>query len=250
LKITRREVPVQNHYLMPSRFTKRSEEIEIMDDLQCQGPVVDQTLRELEFINLWLGGNFVTLDAVSRLGAGHKTLSIADLGCGGGDLLKMLAEWGRKNQLSLTLTGMDANPHIVGFARNNCRDYSEINIEVVDIFSTEFSERKYDIVTGTLFYHHFQQEALVNLFSKLKHQVRLGIVINDIHRHWLAYYSIKLLTHFFSKSAMVKFDAPLSVLRAFTREELVDVLTKAGISNFQLSWKWAFRWQVIGRVQG
>jgi hypothetical protein len=84
----------------------------------------------------------------------------------------------------------------------------------------------------------------------LKHQVRIGIVINDIHRHWLAYYSIKLLTRLFSKSAMVKFDAPLSVLRAFSRQELSDILHQAGIRHFQLSWKWAFRWQAVCPAKG
>jgi hypothetical protein len=44
---------------------------------------------------------------------------------------------------------------------------------------------------------------------------------------------------------MVKYDAPLSVLRAFSREELSNILRSAGIENFTIKWKWAFRWQVI-----
>jgi hypothetical protein len=44
---------------------------------------------------------------------------------------------------------------------------------------------------------------------------------------------------------MVKFDAPLSVLRAFSKTELNDILYKAGITEFSLKWKWAFRWQLI-----
>ena len=38
-----------------------------MDDLNCSGKVVDRTLRELDFINKWLGGDQVTLDAVDKL---------------------------------------------------------------------------------------------------------------------------------------------------------------------------------------
>jgi hypothetical protein len=73
----------------------------------------------------------------------------------------------------------------------------------------------------------------------------VGFIINDIHRHWLAYYSIKLLTRIFSRSMMVRFDAPLSVLRAFRKKELEVILRNAGISNFKIKWMWAFRWQVI-----
>lgn len=230
------------------RFDTRSMETEIMDDLQCQGPVVHQTLRELEFINQWLGGNAVTLDGVRQLSRGHQSLTIADLGCGGGDMLKMLARWGRKNRLTLSLIGLDANPYIVEFARKNCKEYPEIQFEAVDIFSRGFYSRKYDIIIGTLFYHHFQQDLLINLFDRLKNQVRIGVVVNDIHRHPLAYYSIKLLTALFSKSAMVKFDAPLSVVRAFSKAELTEVLVKSGFSHFQIRWRWAFRWQAVGRV--
>jgi len=79
----------------------------------------------------------------------------------------------------------------------------------------------------------------------LKNQVKTAIIVNDIHRHPLAYYSIKWLTSLFSKSSMVKFDAPLSVLRAFKRNELKSILKKAGVENYQLRWRWAFRWQLI-----
>ena len=228
-------------------FQHRSQKIEIMDDLQCSGEVVDQTLRELEFINRWLGGNRVTMNGIQQLITGHKKESwtIADLGCGGGDMLKLLADWGRKNKCALSLTGIDANPHIINFATLNCKDYSEITFETLDIFSEEFRQRKYDIVMGTLFYHHFAQDDLVDFFSNLKHQARIGIIVNDIHRHWLAFHSIRLLTKFFSKSAMVRFDAPLSVLRAFTRKELVDIFSRAGLLPYQLKWKWAFRWQIV-----
>ncbi|CAN5620829.1 class I SAM-dependent methyltransferase [soil metagenome] len=233
-------------------FAHRSSTIEIMDDLDCNGEVVHQTLRELEFINRWLGGNAVTLEGVKQLTSYHKneTLHIADLGCGGGDMLKLLADWGRSKNIKFKLTGIDANPHIIAFAQNNCKSHPEITFETLDIFSNDFQSRKYDIVMGTLFYHHFSQESLTDFFSKLKQQVRVGIIINDIHRHWLAYHSIRLLTKFFSKSAMVKFDAPLSVLRAFTNQELTDILTQSGIQPFQLKWKWAFRWLMIYRAQG
>lgn len=231
-----------------NRFAQRSAEIEIMDDLDCQGPVVDQTLRELEFINRWLGGNAVTLQGVQQLIRDHSgKISIADLGCGGGDMLKLIAEFGRRKGIPMQLTGIDANPHIIAFARSNCAAYPEIQFETVDIFSAEFASRSFDLVTGTLFYHHFPSEQLVVFFSQLSRQVRIGFVFNDIHRHWLAYHSIRLLTRLFSKSGMVQFDAPLSVVRAFRKSELQSIFHQAGVV-VELRWKWAFRWQGLYRV--
>ncbi|MEP2670817.1 MAG: methyltransferase domain-containing protein [Cyclobacteriaceae bacterium] len=232
---------------MASKFSHRAEIIEIMDDLQCSGEVVDQTLRELEVINRWLGGNAVTLNGIKKLikERNKDTITIADLGCGGGDVLNEIAIWGRKKNYNLKLTGIDANPNIISFAKNNSKDFKEINYETQNVFSGEFQKMKYDIIVATLFTHHFNNQELAQLFRSLTSQSRIGIVINDLHRHWFAYHSIRLLTKWFSKSSMVQFDAPVSVLRSFHRSDIILILEEAGINNYSLNWKWAFRWQLI-----
>jgi 2-polyprenyl-3-methyl-5-hydroxy-6-metoxy-1,4-benzoquinol methylase len=224
-----------------------------MDDLNCHGEVVDQTLRELEFINRWLGGNGVTLNGIAQLIKDHpasQKRSVADMGCGGGDMLMLVSQWAKKRNLKLDLTGIDANPYIIGYAKTNCNAFPEIRLEAVNVFSTELSGRKFDIITATLFTHHFSSEELSALFKQWHQQTSLGVIINDLHRHPFAFYAIKLLTWFFSRSAMVKFDAPLSVRRGFKRRELEEILQRAGILNYELKWKWAFRWQLVIRAHG
>ena len=225
----------------------RSAEPEIMDDLDCHGEVVDQTLRELEVINRLLGGDYVTVNGIEQLisESNKKSFVIADCGCGGGDLAMKIVKWGRRNGVLLKVEGIDANPHIVNFAKGNCKNFVDITFEAMDVFSGEFRKRKYDILTATLFVHHFDDDQLVKLFSSMRSQARLGVVINDIHRHYLSYHSIRWLTKFFSKSAMVRFDAPLSVRRAFKKREIVEILKRAGIDSYSLKWRWAFRWQLV-----
>ena len=229
---------------MTSRFVSRSTGIEIMDDLNCSGEVVNQTLRELEFINRTLGGNAVTLDGVKQLLAKPKiqTTHILDLGCGGGDMLKLLQ---RKLPEGSTFKGIDANPNIVQYAVTQNRGVPYISFAAVDILTDEFKLESCDVAVATLFFHHFTDAQLVDILSNLHKQVKIGIVINDLHRHPLAYYSIKLLTQLFSRSSMVKFDAPLSVLRGFKKKELINILDRAGIKKYIIRWKWAFRWQII-----
>ena len=232
-------------------FSKRSAEAEIMDDLNCTGHVLDRTLHELEIINKWLGGNHITIVSLEQLLKNYsndEAITIVDLGCGGGDMLRMIDAWGKRNNFKLNLIGIDANPNIVAFAKRNLLSHPHIQFKTLNVFGEEFQNQKFDIVIGTLFYHHFSSEQLVHFFRKLKRQVSVGFIINDIHRHWLAYYSIKLLTQAFSKSAMVKYDAPLSVLRAFKRTELREMLEATAIESFTIKWKWAFRWQVIAKM--
>jgi hypothetical protein len=72
-----------------------------------------------------------------------------------------------------------------------------------------------------------------------------GMIINDLHRHWFAYYSINTLTHFFSKSELVKNDAKLSVLKGFTKKEWKSCLSELGFDRFYIHWVWAFRHLII-----
>ncbi len=229
-------------------FSKRSSSIEIMDDLACDGEVVFQTLRELDVINQWLGGNQVTINALRnswRSLPKDQEITIADLGCGSGAMLRIISRLAEKENRKVKLIGFDANPHIIEYARRHSTDFSTLSFETTNVFSNAFQNRKFDFVLATLFMHHFSALELIDLFSSLKKQTRSAIIINDIHRHPLAYYSIRVLTQLFSRSAMVRFDAPLSVLRAFKKTELNEVLKKATIHNYRMKWKWAFRWQLI-----
>lgn len=228
-------------------FSKRANEAELMDDLDCKGEVIHQTLKELETINTLLGGNYVTINGIEKLldRANVKSFSLADLGCGGGDILRLIKRWTIKKNLEARLVGIDANPNIVQEANANTPDSYAIKFESQNIFSQEFRSRSFDIFTGTLFFHHFTNDQLVDFLRQLKTQARTGFVINDIHRHWFAYYSIKWLTQFFSKSPMVQNDGPLSVLRAFKKGELIQIMDAAGIKTYSIRWMWAFRWQLI-----
>lgn len=229
-------------------FSKRSSAIEIMDDLSSSGEIIDQTLRELDIINHLLGGNQVTLQGLRTLLKKFKSkrdLHVVDLGCGSGEMLKLVALKFRTTNPQSTFTGIDANVNIMRYAQKHVADFPEISIIAEDILGDRFKELKFDIVLATLFLHHFSSTQLIDIFKGLKQQTKMGMVINDLHRHWLAYYSIKLLTKFFSRSTMVKSDGPISVLRGFRKHELIEILQKSGIKNYTLKWKWAFRWQLI-----
>lgn len=229
-----------------SLFAQRSEEKELMDDLDCSGEELTQTLRELKTINRWLGGNYVTTNGLSKIFKSHpqSSYTIADIGCGGGDMIKVMQKWAVDQKKAIKFIGIDANRNIIDLARVRLADVPKVTWRVQNVFNEEFSEEKVDISTCTLFTHHFTDRELIGLLESLRAKSRLGIVINDLHRHWFAFYSIKFLTRVFSKSKMVQHDASLSVLRSFSKSDWERILRSAGIDKFNISWHWAFRWQV------
>ena len=229
-----------------SRFDQRSREKEIMDDLDCSGPVLEQTLRELKTINRLLGGNGVTNRGLSQVVQRfpQDQYSLVDLGCGGGDMIAVMQAWASKKNIPIRFIGADANANTIALAKERQKALSEVHWQVANVFDSTFLEDQVDIATCTLFTHHFTDEELVTLFQGLKQKVRLAIVINDLHRHPLAYYSIKCLTSWFSKSPMVQNDAALSVLRSFRRNDWESIFKQAGLSQVHIRWRWAFRWQI------
>ena len=134
---------------------------------------------------------------------------------------------------------------MIDYATAKARPFPEISFRQQDIFTPEFRRQPFDIITCSLFCHHFSTQDLATLLRQLKGQAGLGVIINDLHRHPLAYYSIKGLTRLLGGSYLVQNDAPLSVARAFSRQDWVEILERAGIEKYELRWRWAFRWQVI-----
>lgn len=238
-------------------FSQRIHQAELLDDFALGGETLEKNLREIAWINRWLGGNAVTLKGFEQLwqqlDAGQKadlksrSVTIADLGCGGGELLRLLAEWGRRKGLHIKGIGLDANPHAVAFAARQHADDPSLHFEVADVLSPAYADYAFDLVTCTLFTHHFTDEQLVSLFQTIRSQTSIGLVINDLHRHPLAYHSISWLTHWFSGSPLTKHDARLSVRRGFSKTELGSLLQAAGYQEAQIAWAWAFRWRVVAR---
>lgn len=235
---------------MPN-LSERSYQAELIDDLNLSNEALRQNLEELATINKWLGGNEVTTTGLARLlGNAHTVsllpdLKIADIGCGGGDMLKLMANWTKKHQIDASFIGIDANQFMIDFARKRTAEFKNISYIKEDAFSENIKNLEIDIACMTLFCHHFTESQLIELFTNLRKNCHIGLVVNDLHRHWFAYYSIAWLTALFSKSYLVKNDAKLSVWRGFHKNELISILQKAGFEHFTIKWRWAFRWEVV-----
>lgn len=232
----------------------RSYQAELIDDLNLSNDALRQNLEELATINKWLGGNEVTISGLKNLGQARfpkgnwGAIKIADIGCGGGDMLKLMANWAKKHNVEASFIGIDANQFMIDFAKKRTSNFENISYLKQDAFSEKLKDLKIDIATMTLFCHHFTENQLIELFTNLRKTCSTGIIINDLHRHWFAYHSIARLTALFSKSYLVKNDAKLSVWRGFHKNELIEILQKAGFERFAIKWRWAFRWEVVAWV--
>lgn len=225
----------------------RSTEQEIMDDLSMEGDMLRNTLDQLVLINKRLGGNKATINGLHTLLKAEPkdtAISIVDLGCGSGDMLRAVADYGRKNNFTFKLTGIDANEYTVNYAGKLSVNYPEISYIKMDVQSDEFSDISYDIVITTLFLHHFTDQEIEYLLNPIVNKVRIGVVINDLHRSTVAYFLFKVIS-LFIKNPMVKKDGAISVLRGFKKNELINISKKLNHTVSSINWRWAFRYQWI-----
>lgn len=227
-------------------FSNRSYTPELLDNDDIPTEDLYQNLRELDFINRWLGGHKVVLDGIRALlkkNRCNNSLSIMEIGSGGGDNLRETGILLNKKKIAYQLQGVDLKQDCVEFAQH--QQNVPITYQICDYQLADTQTQKPHYIFNSLFCHHFKDEELVKMLQWMYQNSEKGFFIADLHRHALAYYSIKFLTSLFSKSYLVKNDAPLSVLRGFSREEWKTLLHQAGISHYTIQWKWAFRWLII-----
>lgn len=223
---------------------QRSKAKELMDRDDISFEAMTQTLKELNIINTRLGGHAITLSGVKQLIIQNEAVRVCEIGCGGGDNLFAIYKYCLRNNIPVVFTGIDLNPECIAFAQ---QQYPQLPCEWIcsDYAAVSFGNKRPDIIFSSLFCHHFTNEQLVPMLKWLQENSKKGFFINDLQRHWLAYYLIKYITKFFSRSYLVKNDACISVARSFIKQDWKDLFLMAGINNYSITWRWAFRFLVI-----
>ncbi len=240
-----------------SRYGARARGHEYMDEPDIAGDVLHDALRELEIINRHLGGHrtsILSIEQLLRAEPKSRELTVLDVGAGGADTAVEIERWSRRAGRSLRVVSMDINTFTCARARDLLRRAAEAELPpgqpavvaaaVVagDVLRVPFRPASFDIVHSSLFLHHFDDQEAAVILRVLRGLARVGVIVNDLHRHPLAYWSVRLGSALFSASKFVRHDGPLSVLRGFRRHELEVLSRAAGASPSSLSWRWGFRW--------
>ena len=232
---------------MAADFKRRSSALELMDD-----PAIapDELMREfdhLDAFNRFLGGYATTLSALGRLlPRGRPEFSLLDVGAGGGDTALRVAAWAKRRGLLASIEAVDLSPTATEYARARTAGFPRIRCSTRDLFALPDTET-FDIVHAALVLHHCPgDEHAARALRKMWSLCRLGMIVNDLHRHPAAYHGVKLIAGL-SGSRFTRHDAPLSVLRAFSKADLERLARLAGLPTPEIRWTWAFRWRMIVR---
>jgi SAM-dependent methyltransferase len=220
---------------MPSVFVPpRRFDPEWMDRPDNPPEALTRALDDIRAVNRFLGGSATIVNAVRpylMAQVGDRPLSVLDIGTGGADLpLDLVAaarRWGRP----IRIVAVDRDPVTLDYARGKTAATPEIEIQPADAFDLPFPPGSFDLVTASLFLHHFTHADAVRLLASFRSVARRAVLINDLERHLLPWAVIAIVARLTRRHPMFVNDAPLSVLRGFTPAELLSAAREAGAAD-------------------
>jgi len=229
-------------------FATRLQADEWMDDFSITDERLRAALDDIRWINRLLGGYRATTRILDPVLRSRSSLRVLDVGTGSGDYPARLARRGRRMGTSVEAVGVDLNPATVGYGRAWLDAHlspdlrPRTRIDIADALDLPYADNAFDVTHAALFLHHFHGADAVQLLREMARVSRLGIVVNDLHRHPLAYAGIWALSRLLRMASMVQHDGPLSVRRGFWRSDLAALAQKADLTAPSIRWHWAFRW--------
>jgi 2-polyprenyl-3-methyl-5-hydroxy-6-metoxy-1,4-benzoquinol methylase len=220
--------------LLRADLNTRSDRPEILDDPGSDHALVAPTLRNLERINVLLSGvrlicrTTLLVDAKkNRL----RALTVADLGCGGGDLSLWLARQCARQGIRARIFGIDRDTRVVSIARTRCAHEPSIAIITGDATDPRTLPAPVDWIVSNHFLHHLGSADALRLLQNAAAKARYGVIMNDLVRSRSSLFAFHLLCRVIMPSGCTASDGMISIMRSFTRRELDAVIDAAGLRH-------------------
>jgi hypothetical protein len=95
--------------------------------------------------------------------------------------------------------------------------------------------------------HHLDWQQGIALLHSMATVARYAVVVNDLVRSRLYYYAARLMLSFMACHDVTRHDGPLSVLRAYSVEEVREMAHLAGLIPVRVSTALGYRFVLVYR---
>ena len=230
-------------------FETRSLKLERIDTGDYTPEEYDVFLREIRLVNQIAGDVWALKKTLLReIGkADLQHFSVLDVGAGSGELLRVIAEFARKQKRQANLLGLELNARSAKAILEESKFYPEIRAVRSNALNPPFRDKSFDFAICSLFTHHFTDEKIVEILSEMKRVSRRKIFVIDLHRHQTAYSLYKIFCAAFRISPLVREDGLLSILRSFKASELESLAKQANLDDISVKRHFPFRLVLQGK---
>jgi len=226
----------------------RSDRTELLDDPDHDPAELATNFRDIQRVNQLLGGTSTIRCHLPRLLAtipSTQPVTVLDLATGSADIPLAILRWARQRGRKITIVASDESEPILELARAQTRDLPDISVGRYDARAVPLPDKQFDIVLCSLSLHHFSPDDAVRVLREMDRLARTGFILNDLRRNRLGYAAAWIASRLTTRNRLTRNDAPLSVLRAYTPEELGGLLHQAGIDDANISTHLWFRMAAV-----
>ncbi len=205
--------------------------LELMDRPQPVSAELECDLDNLRKLNRWFGSYSLIKFFLHRWLKPGARLRILDLATGSGDIPRLIADYARDVGAEVRIDALDRQPATLEIAKKLSAAYPSFSFIEGNILEWDAPD-PYDIVLCTLALHHFSEDDAVRVLRKCRELSRKFVLVSDLRRGWTGTIGVHLLTATIFREPMTRFDARLSIARAFSLSELAQLAKRAGWKNF------------------
>lgn len=229
---------------------RRNLRAELLDLDEAPFEEVRESLKDVRRVNKYLSGYKVLLHHVAgffREYPDKRPFTILDVATGSADQPVAVVRMARRLKIPVRILAIDINRKMLHFAREEAGRFPEIRLMQCDVLSLPFRPGCFDLVINSLSLHHFTRENAKHIIRSMSAVGRCGFIVNDLHRSRVAYCSIVLLTRLFTGNRLTRYDAPVSVMNAFTPQEMLDMARDAEVEHFKVHRHFPYRIALVGK---
>jgi ubiquinone/menaquinone biosynthesis C-methylase UbiE len=227
---------------------RRWEAEELLDQAGHDPAELTANLQDIRTVNRLAGGVATVLrhlpGLLSQIPHG-RPVEILDLATGCGDIPLSLATWADRQYRPLHLTVTDRSPEILAEARRTLAGVPGVTFAVCDARAVPMLDRSFDVVLCSLSLHHFAPGEAMQVLREMDRLSRTGFILNDIRRCLEGYIAAWGASRVATRNRLTRHDMPLSVLRAYTPDELRALLQQAGIPDARVTTHPLFRMAAV-----
>lgn len=218
-----------------TRLQRLDQADERMDSPEVDRQDLHQALDHVAQVNRWLGGRRALLRHLpwALAGGGSRVL---DVGTGSADLPLAVAGWADRNRHPLQVTAVDLHAATLAVARERTTHRPEIHTARADGLTLPFRDGAFDVVLLSMTLHHMDGPDLTGILTEVRRVARGGrVLVGELERSVPNYLGARVMAAtLWRRNPVTRHDGPISVLRAFTPDELVDLAGAAGLKRAEV----------------
>ena len=226
----------------------RSDQEELLDGDLPDAAELGENFRDIQRVNQLLGGTSTVLRHLPELLTAvpsDRPATILDLATGSGDIPLAISRWAERREHRVAIVASDSSAAILALARKQVSGRADISLTEYDARAVTLPDASFDIVLCSLSLHHFTPDDAVRVLREMDRVARHGFILNDLRRGRLGFVAAWIAARLTTRNRLTRNDAPLSVRRAYTVDELAALLRRAGVEDAKITTHRWFRMAAV-----